>query len=293
MATLNSQHSTHREQLNDVRSIQAIRGFESLTAVSRYPAASVLIREEQEPSTVMFVLEGRVKLSINSSDGRRLIVGIALAGEILGLTSALSGCSHVITAEAQFPCVIASLQLQAFLGFLMCYPAACWNVMGELSLDYNRAAQQLRILGLTQTARAKPAKLYLGWSKDGEQTRRGVRIQCALSHVEIGEQIGVSRETISRTMKDFRSRGLVEQRGATLIVKNREALEVYRERYVKCRCSGLACRLQADRTRKACLPLLTPARSASLAPRPACVRLGSPIMPGAPTLQATRATGPH
>ena len=208
-------------------SIQTIREFESITAVRRYPAAAVLIREEQQKSDVLFLIEGRVKLSINSVDGRRLMVGIALAGDILGLTSAISGFPHVITAETQFPCVIATLKREAFLGFLVRCPMACQNVMHELSLDYNRAAQQLRIIGLTQTARAKLARLYLGWGKEGEQTTRGVRIQCALTHAEIGEQIGVSRETISRTMKDFRNQGLVEQRGSILVVKNLEALEAY------------------------------------------------------------------
>jgi len=208
-------------------SIQAIREFESITVTRPYPAAAVLIREEQEPSNVLFLLEGRVKLSINSIDGRRLIVGIALAGEILGLTSAISGSPHVITAEAQFPCMIAWLQREAFLDFLIRYPMAGQNVMRELSLDYNRTAQRLRILGLVQTARAKLARLHLEWGKESEQTKRGVRIQCPLTHGEIGEHIGVSRETITRTMKDFRSQGLVEQRGSILIVKNLEALEAY------------------------------------------------------------------
>jgi len=199
-------------------SIQAIREFESIAATRHYPASAVLIREEQEPSNVMFLLEGRVKLSINSIDGRRLIVGIA---------SAISGCPHVITAEAQFPCMIAWLQREAFLDFLMHCPMAGQNVMRELSLDYNRTAQQLRILGLIVTARAKLARLYLGWGKEGEQTKRGVRIHCSLTHGEIGEHIGVSRETITRTMKDFKSQGLVEQHGSILIIKNLEALEAY------------------------------------------------------------------
>ena len=174
---------------------------------------------------MVFLLEGRVKLSINSIDGRRLILTIAWPGEILGLTSAISGCPHVITAEAQFPCMIRLLQRQDFLDFLMRYPMACQNVMRELSLNYNRTAQRLRTIGLILTAPAKLARLFLEWCKEGEQTKRGVRIQCSLTHAEIGEHIGASRETISRIMKDFKSQGLVEQRGSILIVPNPEALE--------------------------------------------------------------------
>ena len=104
---------------------------------------------------------------------------------------------------------------------------ASQNVMRELSLDYNRTARQLRTRGLLLTAPAKLEGLLLEWCKEGEKTRRGVRIQCPLTHAEIGEHIGVSRETISRTMKVLKSQGLVEQCGSTLILKNLEALEAY------------------------------------------------------------------
>ncbi len=208
-------------------STEAISEFESIAEPHCYPGTTVLIREEEEPSRVLFLLEGRVKLSMNSIDGKRLILAIAWPGEILGLTSAISGFPHAITAETQFPCMITSLQRQAFLGFLMRYPMASQNVMRELSLDYNRTAQQLRTLGLASTAPAKFARLLLEWCKDGEETKQGIRIQCPLTHGEIGEHIGASRETISRVMKDLKSQGLVEQCGSILIVPNFEALEAY------------------------------------------------------------------
>lgn len=107
----------------------------------------------------------------------------------------------------------------------MRYPMASQNVMRELGVDYNRTAQRLRTLGLVLTAPSKLARLFLEWCKEGVQTKRGVRIQCSLIHGEIGEHIGASRETISRIMKDFKSHGLVEQRGSILIVPNLEALE--------------------------------------------------------------------
>jgi CRP-like cAMP-binding protein len=97
--------------------------------------------------------------------------------------------------------------------------------MCELSLDFNRSAQQLRTIGLAVTASTKFARLVLEWCKDGEETKGGVKIQCSLTHGEIGEYIGVSRETITRILRDLKSQGLVEQRGSILIVPSLEALE--------------------------------------------------------------------
>lgn len=131
----------------------------------------------------------------------------------------------MITAEAQFPCLLTSIQRHVFLDFLMRYPVAGQNVMLELSSEYSRTALQLRTLGLIITAPARLVRLLLDWSKEGERTKNGARIQCSLTQTEIGEHIGVSRETITRTLKDFENQGLIERRGSTLIVPNIAALE--------------------------------------------------------------------
>ncbi len=208
-------------------SIEALSDFESLAVHSHCAGTAVLIKEEEEPSNIFFLLEGRVKLSINSVEGRRLILGIAGPGEILGLASAISGCPYEVTAEAYFPCRISSLDRDRFLNFLERYPIACQNVARELSLDSRRTFEQLRTLGLTLSAPAKLARLLLDWCAEGELTELGIRIQCALTHGEIGEHIGVSRETVTRSLNEFKSQGLVERRGTTLLVPSRTALAFY------------------------------------------------------------------
>jgi CRP/FNR family transcriptional regulator len=187
----------------------------------------LIIEEGQKPARVLLLLEGKAKLSLNSIDGRRLIIGFASPGEILGLTSVVSGLPYEITAEAQFPCMISSLPRQSFLDFLVRSPVACQNVTRQLSHDYKRTLGQLRMLGLTSSAPAKLAKLLLDWCAESSQTLRGKQIQCSFTPGEIGELIGASRETISRCMNDFKRRGLLEQRGTALLVPDCAALAVY------------------------------------------------------------------
>jgi CRP/FNR family transcriptional regulator len=201
--------------------------FESLAAPYYCEGATVIFSEEQEPSGILFLLEGKVKLSMNSSDGKRLTLGIAEPGDILGVASAVSGCSYEVTAEAQFQCRIAALPRPIFNGFLLCYPEASQSVTRQLSFEYKRACEQLRMLGLTFTASTKLARLLLEWVAEGQRTERGARIHCALTHGEIGEYIGVARETISRTLTEFKNRDLVEQHGATLVISSVRALEAY------------------------------------------------------------------
>ena len=200
---------------------------ESLKTPFNCPANTVLFVEEEAPFNVHFLLEGHVKLSMNSSGGRRLIFGIANPGETLGLASALSGCRYDFTAETVSPCMIVSLERQNFVEFLMRYPSAYQNAARELGLDFARACEHVRRLGLAVTATAKLARLLLDWCATGQKTERGTRLVCALTHREIGECIGASRETVTRIFTDFKCREQLESRGSTLIISNRRALEIY------------------------------------------------------------------
>jgi CRP/FNR family transcriptional regulator len=206
---------------------KAIDDFESLAAHFCCPAATVLIKEEQNPLGVMFVFDGEVNLRISSYSGKRFILGIAGAGEILGLASAISGVPYRIEAEARRLCSIAMLKRQDFLDFLIRHPTACQNVTRELSQQHARICERLRIVGLTTSAPARLAQLLLGWCTGGRQTRNGTQVRFLLSHGEIGECIGASRETVTRTLTDFRQRNLVDVNGSILTVPSENALAVY------------------------------------------------------------------
>jgi len=207
-------------------SSDALNDFESLKVHFNFPANTVLFIEEQMPSNILFLLKGQVKLSMNSSAGRRLILGIANPGESLGLASALSGRRYDITAETICRCRVASLDREDCLGFLLRNPAAYTNLVRELCLDCARACEQVRTLGLTATAPARLARLLLEWCAGGQKTERGTRLFCSLTQGEMGECIGASRETVSRILSDFKYKEMLESRGSALIISNRRALEI-------------------------------------------------------------------
>ena len=103
-------------------SAAALADLEPLLAPSTYPSNMVLFNETQPTSGIYIVLEGEVKLSINSSDGRRLSFHIAKAGEVLGLSATLSGGAYEMTADTLYPAKIAHISRQTFLQFLARHP---------------------------------------------------------------------------------------------------------------------------------------------------------------------------
>ncbi len=83
----------------------------------------------------------------------------------------------------------------------------------------------IRSLGLSHSVSEKLARLLLEWAGDGEETKEGVRIKIALTHEEIAQLIGTSRETVTRVLGEFRDKEFAQLRGSTLLIRNRGALE--------------------------------------------------------------------
>jgi CRP/FNR family transcriptional regulator, cyclic AMP receptor protein len=206
-------------------SAAAQQDLESMEFPTLYQPGVLLFSEKSVPAGVFIVVSGEVKLSINSSDGKRLILSIAKAGEILGLSSVLSGMSSEMTAEVLYPARIAIIERDQFIGFMSRHPEVYQVVTQELSLQYKIACEQLRTVALSGSAPEKLARLLLDWSEAGQKTEAGMRFRFSLTHEEIGEFIGASRETVTRTLSTFKSRRLVAFHGSILEIPNRIALE--------------------------------------------------------------------
>jgi len=206
---------------------EGLREFGAMEYVSSYPASAVLFMEGDLPQGVYLIREGRVKLSICSSDGKKLILRIADAGELLDITAAMSGTPYEMTAETIHNCQVSFIRRDDFLRFLLGHPDVYQSVARELSLNYRKACEKLRSVVLSSSVSERLARLLLEWGNTGKETDRGTRVKIAMTHEEIGEFIGTSRETITRTMSDFKHRKFVMLEGSTLMISNRVALESF------------------------------------------------------------------
>jgi CRP/FNR family transcriptional regulator len=212
---------------NEVPSAEVQTELDSLKTIFYCASHTILFIEDAVPTRVLYLLEGQVKLSMNASSGRRLILGISQPGETLGLAASLCGKRFDTTAETLSRCKLASIDREVYLDFLAMYPSAYKNVVRELCLDRTRSHEQLRTMGLAAKAPERLARLLLEWCDDGLKTDQGTRLSCSFTHGEIGEFIGTSRETVTRIFREFKCRDLLQSRGSTLIISNVKALEVY------------------------------------------------------------------
>jgi len=203
----------------------ALKAFEDMKYATAYPEGAVLFVEHQEPRGIYVICKGSVKLSVSAPNGKTMIIKIAEAGEVLGLSATISGKPYDVTAETLDPCQVNFVKREDFLRFLKDDVNICFKVAEQLSEKYHTVCHEVRSLSLSHSAAEKLAKLLLEWSaKNGEAGKPEPRVKLRLTHEEIAQMIGTSRETVTRLFADMKKRQIVLARGSTLVIQNQAAL---------------------------------------------------------------------
>ena len=203
----------------------ALAGLDAISSAATYPRGAVLFVEGQEPRGVFILCNGRVKMFAASAAGKSVIFRIAEPGELLGLPSTLSNKPYEVTAEALEPTQANFIPRESFLAFLREHGDVALRVAEMLSNIYHATCQEVRYLGLSSSAEEKLARflLDLKHAKNSEPGQR--RVTLTLTHEEIANMIGTSRETVTRLLASFKSKHLIEVHGSTLVINDKEALQ--------------------------------------------------------------------
>ncbi|HUA14651.1 MAG TPA: Crp/Fnr family transcriptional regulator [Verrucomicrobiae bacterium] len=201
------------QRLNEIKS----------TAV--YPKGAMLFIEGQQPRGVFVLCTGKVKLSTTSREGKTIITKISDTGDVLGLNAVISSRPYEVTAEMMEPGQANFIPREPLLQFLKDHVEVALRVAQQLSRNYFTAYEEIRTLGLAASPSEKFAKLLLSWSTRTPQNDGSAQLKLTLTHEEIGEIIGTTRETVSRLFSEFRRKQLVQLKGATLVIRSRPALE--------------------------------------------------------------------
>ena len=205
--------------------LPALKKLNEIKSTAVYPKSTTLFIEGQQPRGVFVLCAGKAKLFTSSSDGKTIITKISEAGDVLGLNASISNRPYEVTAEMMDPGQANFIARDALLQFLREHGEVALRVAEQLSRNYYAAYEEIRTLGLTSSPSEKFAKLLLSWSPNGGNASEPAHLTLTLTHEEIAEMIGTTRETVSRLFSDFKKKQLVQLKGSTLIIRNKPALE--------------------------------------------------------------------
>lgn len=193
-------------------------------AVVGHAAPGSCFIEEGEPANAFFnITAGTAKLFKLLPDGRRQITGFVGVGHFLGL--AVSS-TYAFSAEAIEPVRYCRFSRPRLRTLLDDYPAMEHRLLQVASNELVAAQEQMLLLG-RKTARERLASFLMAQSRQGSacQTARG-RFALPMTRGDIADYLGLTIETVSRTLTKLRSEGMIEIPSSTdIVIRDREGLE--------------------------------------------------------------------
>jgi CRP/FNR family nitrogen fixation transcriptional regulator len=166
------------------------------------------------------VISGTVRTVKLLSDGRRQIDDFHLAGDLFGLES---GDCHRFTAEAVDDVVVIVYRRNRFASLVQSDPAFGEQLMSSMLTNLDRAHDHLVLLG-RKTALEKMASFLLDLAR---RLTRGDRVHLPMQRSDIADHLGLTIETVSRTLTQMVRDGLIRlaEAGRTIILADRTRLQ--------------------------------------------------------------------
>lgn len=206
-------------------STDLLRSFHGSSHLSTYPGGAILFVEGQMPRGAFVLCSGKVKLSTTSREGKVLVLKVVQPGEVIALSAVISGEAYEITAETLEPCLVNFVERDGLLRLMERSGELGLRSAQAVSREFQYAYREIHELVLARSSSGKLARLLLSWVNGIESNGREVRIHAPVTHEEIAQRIGASRETVTRLLSELRKKDLIRLEGATLVIKNRTALE--------------------------------------------------------------------
>ncbi len=204
----------------------AIRELNAIRQNAFYPRGVVLYTEGETPRGVYILCSGQVRLTAGSHNGQEIIMRVAERGEILGLSNTISREPHRLRAETLAACQIGFIPRIQFLQFLRAHPDAAIRITEHLSMELHKAWEQIHLVTLAPSSNAKLVRFLLGWAANhGQAFTNGAHLALYMTHEEIAQSIGVSRETVSRSLSELRAEKLIQFSRGHIVLLDPEKLK--------------------------------------------------------------------
>lgn len=202
-----------------------LTALNSIRQNSFFPRGAILFGEGQSPRGVFLLCLGQAKLTASSPEGHSLTLRTVESGEVIGLSSVIGDFPYPATAETISACQVSYIPKLEFLRLLRSSSDVSMRVAKHLSMELQQAWRKSRMVALAPDTQAKLAQFLIERArKHGQSDGDDLRIALNMTHEEIARNIGASRETVSRILKELRNRGAIAVSGRAIIIHQARVL---------------------------------------------------------------------
>jgi CRP/FNR family transcriptional regulator len=202
--------------------------LELATSTVSLPAQASLFTQGDDARCLYLICGGYLKLTAGGRrEDRQMIVRIAGPGSMLGLYAVLSHGLYEVSAESLTTAQLRPVERDRFLSFLRNHKEAQMRAVQCICQEYRFALQDACRIALSETVAARLARLLLELSHQiGEQVNgSGFHFPLLLTHEEMASMTCTTRETVTRTLGQFRKDGWISIEDSLVTVHQPDRLQ--------------------------------------------------------------------
>jgi len=197
---------------------EEFQSLEHVFILRSYRRNQVIFLEEDTGNYMYLVLTGKVKVAKSGSLGKETILAIHKAGDFFGEMSLLDGQTAPATVSAMEDSKIISVSGTDFHKHLMHNEKVLLQIINVLCSRLRKAWEAQSLSSSKAESRIR-MEIYQLAKRHGIQDARGTIIDLKITHQELAEMVGTSRETVTRVIARLREERILEvdQRRMTLL----------------------------------------------------------------------------
>jgi CRP/FNR family transcriptional regulator, cyclic AMP receptor protein len=192
--------------------------------IRTFPRATVIYRRGEPGSSLMVVLSGRIKISNVSPEGREVVLNFLRAGDLSGEIAVLDGKERTADALALEETRALVISARDLLPVLISNPNALLDI--TITLCEKLRAISAIVEDNTREMRARAASGLLRLvQRHGTASKETIRLDLLLSQQDLGNYLGISRENVSRQLRQLRFANVVDIEEGHIVITDKDGLE--------------------------------------------------------------------
>lgn len=217
--------NTHQTDILARMAAQDADYLRSIAQIQCYAKNDLIFHAGALGKHVYFLRSGRIKIYQPANCGKEVILWFCFPGDMFGMAEVAQGGGRVVNAVACEASEVLRVTQTQFEDFLRTHPAASLLVMKVLSC-------RLRTLGdvivnlVNDDAQTRIMKLILRLgARHGVRVAQDIHLSIDLTHQEIADMVGTTRQTVTSVLGQLQKRGLMRLENHRILIESPELLD--------------------------------------------------------------------
>lgn len=198
--------------------------LQQLGAIKQYAKGDFVFQAGKEAKSVFLLHAGRIKIYQQSRMGKEAILWFCFGGELFGLAESARGSHRAVSAQACEPSEVLCIAQDRFMAFLATHPKTA-QIVVQLLAGRLRVLSEVVINLISDDVRTRIRKMLLQFgARGGRRDDASVELAIPLTHQEIADMVGTTRQTATSVLSELQQQGLIRLENRRIHIENLDRL---------------------------------------------------------------------